>query len=830
MIDYNNLLGYHKEKSLRFSEYFNAFIENPVPFLHTSSTLLHEAIKYFGYKIVVRSGEPVIRYNIFEDPFSSGINAVYGQESCITQLVEVIESIGKESGPNRGIVLVGPPASGKTNIVDLISMAIEVYTKQENVQLYTFYYKFSDKHGKNLEVRSSFMHNPILLFPVILKIGNKITHPRQELFDYIIKHQKEGEKIVIPTYYQNANLDKLNMTILRGLLENPRNSGKSLFEILEEYVRIEKIEFSSAQAKGIANIDEMNELKVKIRPIDCGAEYRAILNEHLPGYFLYQYEGAIVNANRGLLHIHDAFGINEGTAPQEKDYKPLLMLLGSGKSSIESTQTSVDTTVVLTTNIEEIKVLDEQLTASKFLDRIDKIPVNYLLDANSEIDILKRDIANMRKKLDIDPNLLRIAAYFSVMTRFLPPMKTEFKENWNKQKRDLYLSITPEQKLFIYASQSEDPVSTIQKLPYWHPFYNEAIKLGINIYSSGTYKDIIYKQDNRIVLEETGLFPVEKLKLIDDEFMRELWNEYNVNEGKHGISVRQLQNIMRNTIAKSDGQRVNVGIFFSQLKKVFQEGPAIHHWLMIDPKYKTKRKAIPARKIGQWGLIEGEGDYGDFVGLSKVTRYLYYNIIANEITVATVDRDPEEIGQDLRKYIQHALLANAIDNRAFSHILIPRYTFVDPGTGNKVDKPDYNYLASLEKVLIGSKDGKAFRKQIAQHFFDLAASGELKIDEGKTVITSVNDNLLACFAREYSCLLSHRKSVEGISIEQLRDAFFQKRNAPEKYKKYNSEIKELVEVILSNMVKRFGYSYPLALGTVVYALRKNVIDFSIIIC
>ncbi|MBN2736625.1 MAG: hypothetical protein JXR70_06560 [Spirochaetales bacterium] len=826
--DFHKLLGYYKPKSIRFSEFMDDFIKSPLSYLHTSSTLIHEAIKHFGYKIVVRSGEPMISYNIFEDPFSGGINAVYGQEASISQLVDVVESIGKESGPNRGIVLVGPPASGKTNIVDLICMAIEVYTKQEDVRLYSFYYQFSDDSGHSLEVRSSLNLNPILLIPVILRQADKITYPRQALFDYINQNQKK-KNMVFPTYYQNANLDKLNSDILRNLLENPRNAGKSYYDILEEYVRVEKIEFTSAQAKGIANIDEMQNLKVRVMPFNLGEEYRSLLVEHLPGNFLYQYEGAIVSANRGILHIHDAFGMGPGSLPSEGDYKPLLMLLGSGKSSIQSTQTSIDTTVVLTTNIEEMKMLDDQLTSSKFLDRIDKIAVNYLLDANSEIDILKRDIKNMRKQLDIDPNLLRISAYFAVMTRLMPPMTKSLPDSWSEEKKRLYHSITPEQKLFIYAAQSEDPVATIQRLPYWHPFYNEAMKLGINIYLTETFEKFISKRQDAVLLDKSGLFSAEQLSLIDDDFMRELWNEHSISEGKQGISVRQLQNIMRNTIARSDGRRVNVGTFFSQLKKVFLEGPAIHHWLQVENKFKGARKPIRARKIGDKFLAEGEGDYGDIENLAKVAKYLYYYLIKREITVATVDRDPEEIEQDLRRYIQHALLANAIENRAFAHILVPRYSFIDPNSGKKIDKPDLNYLVSLEKVLASGQNGVSFRREIAQRFLDLSANNEVRLEEGKTVVNSRHDNLLPCFTREYSTLLSHRKSVEGISVEQLRDAFFQKKNAPDKYKSFPPEIKDLVDTILNNMVKRFGYSYPIALGTIVYALRKGVIDFKTII-
>ena len=129
----------------------------------------------------------------------------------------------------------------------------------------------------------------------------------------------------------------------------------------------------------------------------------------------------MVAANRGLLHIHDAFGGEEDRGPSEEAYKPLLMLLGSGKASIESTQTP---------DRHDRHRDDEprgddaasssQLTSSKLLDRIDEIPVNYLLDAYSEMDILKRDMANIREKYDVDPNLLRVATYFSVLTRLLP--------------------------------------------------------------------------------------------------------------------------------------------------------------------------------------------------------------------------------------------------------------------------------------------------------------------------------------------------------------------------------------------------------------------------
>ena len=356
---------------------------------------------------MVRSGEPVISYNVFRDPFSAGINAVFGQEFCIKQILEIIESADKEVGPNRGIILVGPPASGKTNVVDLIVRALEEYIKQASVRLYSFLFRFEGRSGRTVEIRSEFQQNPLLLFPTLLQGENgTLSRPRQELFEHLERRRLDIEHVHIPVYYQNASLDKRTLDLLGGLLHNPRNQEKSLFELLEEYVRIEETEFSAAQAKGIANIDEMAQLRVHAAPVDLGRDDLEVLREHVPGVTHYRYEGATVGSHRGLLHIHDAFGVN-GERSQESDYKPLLMLLGSGRVSVESTQTQVDTNVILTTNIEEMELLDHQLTSSKLLDRIEKVPVNYLLDARGEMDILRRDMANISEKYEVDPNLLR---------------------------------------------------------------------------------------------------------------------------------------------------------------------------------------------------------------------------------------------------------------------------------------------------------------------------------------------------------------------------------------------------------------------------------------
>ncbi|MCA9786067.1 MAG: hypothetical protein KC488_05890, partial [Candidatus Cloacimonetes bacterium] len=99
--NYRDILRYYRKNTMQFSDFVELLMAEPERVLVTSSQLIYSAIKHFGFEIVVRSGEPVVSYRIFKDLFAGGINAVFGQEFCIKNIVEVIESVGKESGPNR---------------------------------------------------------------------------------------------------------------------------------------------------------------------------------------------------------------------------------------------------------------------------------------------------------------------------------------------------------------------------------------------------------------------------------------------------------------------------------------------------------------------------------------------------------------------------------------------------------------------------------------------------------------------------------------------------------------------------------------------------------
>ena len=545
-----------------------------------------------------------------------------------------------------------------------------------------------------------------------------------------------------------------------------------------------------------------------------------------------------------------------GDKIDERDYKPLLMLLGSGKVSLESTQVAVDNSVFITTNLEEMDLLENQLTSSKLLDRVERIPVNYLLDYNAEMKILSRDIDVLKETYDIDPNLVEIASIFAVLTRLLPPteLPEPLEKKWSSEKVKFYYGIAPEQKLYLYALSSADPVKAIDELPFFHPFRNEAIRLGVDLEDVTQIKSLFDKDNSFKKLQDTGIFTADEVKMIDDEFLSTIRMEHYPHEGKHGISVRQLQNIMRSAVSNSDGTAVWTDHFIDEVEKCQVEGATYHTWLntpdivesILDKREKLADEkklftpVIRKRSIGKLQFKEGESDYCDPVDLSMVAEVIWFENIIKHITISTVDRDPKRIEVDLRKYIQMCLLFKASTNKAFGRKMMQQFSFLDPDNGNKIDKHDNDYMYSIEKILypkeilFDSNDRpsdneiekiKKIRVEIADKYLDLIREKDVVIQDGKNIIHSRDDMLLDHFKSDYDSLLSNKRTDGKVDPAELEKSFYLLKNKPSEFLKEPKLIQDMANKIIENMNTRFDYSERIALDTVLFAVDKGLFSF-----
>ena len=135
------LLGYRRKHNS-----FLRFCEQPPRKPTTHLLLLLNYLfcnKIFWTQIVIRSG-PVILPR-FQDPLMASMRYLVKNTASNRYWISLNQRTRgwAKSGNYSG----GSSASGKTNVVDLIIRALEEYTKQVSVRLYTFFFRFENEDG-----------------------------------------------------------------------------------------------------------------------------------------------------------------------------------------------------------------------------------------------------------------------------------------------------------------------------------------------------------------------------------------------------------------------------------------------------------------------------------------------------------------------------------------------------------------------------------------------------------------------------------------------------------------------------------------------------------
>ena len=109
-----------------FAEYLNMVIENPTV-SRLSHHLVYDAIMSEG-EGRASTGEPV--YRLFEDK-------IFGLENSLHSIVQYFSASAKRMEVRKRILLLlGPPASGKSTIVDIIKHGLEEYSRTDEGAVY----------------------------------------------------------------------------------------------------------------------------------------------------------------------------------------------------------------------------------------------------------------------------------------------------------------------------------------------------------------------------------------------------------------------------------------------------------------------------------------------------------------------------------------------------------------------------------------------------------------------------------------------------------------------------------------------------------------------
>ena len=347
-----------------FADYLAMISENP-GLARLSHKLVYDAILAKGVSSAPDTGSPA--YDLFDDK-------VFGLDDTIDSIVEYFASSARRLEIRKRILLLlGPPATGKSTIVALIKRALEDFTRTDEGAIYSI---------KDCPMQE----DPLHLIPRGLR-------PRL-MREYGL--HVEGDLCPRCRY--------MVRTRYRGKISN---------------VRVTRTVFSEQEAVGIGYYVAAS------NPSDATLLVGSVDTSQLEGDRLevagkaFRLDGELNVANRGLVEFVEIF---------KADPHLLTTLLGLAQEQLIKMDrfgsVYADEVIVGHSNEGDFRAFMEDPTSEALRDRIMRIYVPYNLRVSDEIRIYNKLLASSGlDSIHIAPLTLPAVSAFAVLSRLDPPGK-----------------------------------------------------------------------------------------------------------------------------------------------------------------------------------------------------------------------------------------------------------------------------------------------------------------------------------------------------------------------------------------------------------------------
>ncbi len=403
-----------------FSEYVDKIKEKP-QLARTAHRTLFNMIVALGVEILPDGTK---KYPFFE----TGDNAIFGNERSLANFVGILEAAAHGLEPKKRILLLmGPPGGGKSTIVSALKKGLERYSMTDE--------------GATYVIDGCLMNeDPLHLVP-------KELRPKfEESFGVHI----EGDLCPQCNFkYGNSGISGTSKVDLRNV------PVKRVFFSEKDRIGIGTFMPSDPKSQDMSELVGSVDLS-QLAELGSASDPRA-----------YRFDGELNIANRGLMEFQEIF---------KSDERFLYILLGLAQEQVIKTgrfaQISADEVVISHTNQGEY---DRFVTEPKFAalrDRTLVVPVPYNLRVTDEAKIYEKLIRQggltRRSATEvavtpnhINPNTLRVAATFAVLTRLEPSKNAGIDIN---------------KKLKIYDGEDIDGVSLKDARDLKDEFPNEGMR------------------------------------------------------------------------------------------------------------------------------------------------------------------------------------------------------------------------------------------------------------------------------------------------------------------------------------------------------------------
>ena len=345
-------------EEMTFTEYLDMVREDP-SLARLSHARIADAVEASGTS-VGPEGEEI--FNLFE-------GELFGHEHVLKQVVDYFRAAGRRLDVRKRILLlVGPPGTGKSTLVNTLKEGVEAYTH-------------TDK-GRVFAIKGTQMHeDPLRLVPAEM---------RDELGVYV-----EGD---------------LNPEA-RWLLEHQYGGDVGAVEV-------ERVTFSISGGLGfgtfVATDPRSENLRRLVGEVDVSA-----LDPSDPGSSRrgFRFDGELNAAHRGMSDLIEIFKMDE---------RFLAVLLSLSQEQIVKTSGPgtmyTDQAIIAQSNLAEYDELIENPKAVAMADRLVVIKVPFVLSVRDEVRIYEKMLsgADLGRR-SVSPLALQTAATFAVLTRLDHP-------------------------------------------------------------------------------------------------------------------------------------------------------------------------------------------------------------------------------------------------------------------------------------------------------------------------------------------------------------------------------------------------------------------------
>jgi serine protein kinase len=430
--------------------------------VRSAAQYMRDVFDHFGTTKVRRPRGEIVRFGLFDCPWDGGKDCLRGQEEVQNAIYRLVSNFAREGRTNRLIMLHGPNGSAKSTVVACIERAMEYYSQLDEGALYRFNWIFPTRHaGKGgigfggardgvgdadsyayldddlieAKISDEIRDHPLLLLPR--------DRRREIIASHLAAEMAAGFRPARHLF--DGDLSHRNRQIFEALLSAYQGD---LARVLR-HVQVERFFISRRYRQAVATVEPQMAVDVRTRQLSMDRSLAA-LPSALQSLSLFEMQGELVDANRGMLDFEDLL-----KRPFES-WKYLLGVVENGATSLDFGTLEVDTTFFATSNESYLAAFKEVPEFQSFKGRMELVRAPYLLDLRVEKQIydehIQQGIASARH---VAPHVAWVAALWAVLTRLRRPQPDRYPDRLSK----LVARLGPMEKALLYAGEVGDSFS-----------------------------------------------------------------------------------------------------------------------------------------------------------------------------------------------------------------------------------------------------------------------------------------------------------------------------------------------------------------------------------